>query len=128
MHRALVDYSGAAGFAAIETVFGKTMGQMMAIWAPMLYIDDRFVDPALAMFQFANWDLRSLEGAFASPAALSPRAHAFEDFQDDFDVRAASNAFFEISGAGRPATAVRIRDQSGNLLPGLIQVWIVRVE
>ena len=54
VHRALVDHAGAAGFAAIETVFGKTMGQMMAIWAAMLYIDDRFVDPALAMFQFAN--------------------------------------------------------------------------
>ncbi len=128
VHRALVDYSGAAGFAAIETVFGKTMGQMMAIWAAMLYVDDRFVDPALAMFQFANWDLRSLEGAFAAPAALSPRARGFVDFQDDFSVRAASNAFFEISGGGRPATAVRIRDQSGNLLPGFFQVWIVRVE
>ena len=95
----------------------------------MLYIDDRFVDPALAMFQFANWDLRSLEDAWTSPAArLTPRARGFVDFQDDFSVRAASNAFFEISGAGRPATAVRIRDQSGNLLPGFFQVWIVRVE
>ena len=128
VHGALVDYSGPAGFAAIETVFGKTMGQMMAVWAAMLYIDDRFVDPALAMFQFANWDLRSLESAFASPAALSPRLRGFADFQDDFSVRAASNAFFEISGTGRPATAVRIRDQSGNLLPGFFQVWIVRVE
>ena len=128
VHRALVDYSGAAGFVAIETVFGKTMGQMMAIWAAMLYVDDRFVDPALDMFQFANWDLRSLESAFQAPAALSPRARGFADFQDDFSVRAASSAFFDLSGAGRPATAVRIRDQSGNLLPDFFQVWIVRVE
>ncbi len=80
------------------------------------------------MFQFANWDLRSLEGAFQSPAALSPRSRSFEDFQDDVSVRAASNAFFDISGTGRPATAVRIRDQGGNLLPAFFQVWIVRVE
>ena len=129
VHGALVDYSGPAGFAAIESVFGKTIAQMMAVWAPMLYIDDRFMDPALDMFQFVNWDLRSVEDAWNSPAALlTPRARAFADFQDDFSVRAASNAFFEISGAGRPATAVRIRDQSGNLLPGFFQVWIVRVE
>ena len=128
VHRALVDYSGAAGFAAIETVFGKTMGQMMAIWAAMLYVDDRFVDPALDMFQFANWDLRSLEGGFQSPAALSPRARGFADFQDDFSVRAASSAFFDLSGAGRPGTAVRIQDQNGNPLPDFFQVWIVRVE
>ena len=129
VHRALVDYTGAPGFAAIETVFGQTMGQMMADWAPMLYIDDRFMDPALAMFQFANWDLRSLEDAWTSPAArLAPRAWAFADFQDDFSVRAASSAFFDLSGAGRPATAVRIRDQGGNLLPAFFQVWIVRVE
>ena len=129
MHQALVDHPGAPGFAAIEAVFGKTIGEMMAIWAAMLYIDDRFVDPALDMFQFSNWDLRSLEDVWGSPAArLAPRARLFADFQDDFSVRAASNAFFDISGAGRPATAVRIRDQTGGLLPGFFQVWIVRVE
>ena len=118
VHRALVDYAGAPGFAAIETVFGKTIGEMMAVWAAMLYVDDRFMDPALDMFQFANWNLRTLEDAWTSTAArLTPRARSFADFQDDFSVRAASSAFFDLSGTGRPATAVRIRDQSGNLLP-----------
>ncbi len=129
VHRALVDYAGAPGFAAIETVFGKTIGEMMAVWAAMLYVDDRFVDPAFDMFQFANWNLRTLEDAWFSTAArLTPRARSFADFQDDFDVRAASSAFFDLSGTGRPATAVRIRDQSGNVLPDIFQVWIVRVE
>ena len=129
VHRALVDHSGAAGFAAIETVFGQTIGQMMADWAAMLYVDDRFTDPALDMFQFSNWDLRSLEDAFTTPASrLAARARAFADFQDDFSVRAASSAFFDLSGTGRPATAVRIRDQTDSLLPDFFQVWIVRVE
>ena len=129
VHRALVDYSGAPGFPALESVFGQTIGDMMAIWAAMLYIDDRFVDPALDMFQFANWDLRSVEDAWGSPAArLTPRPRSFAGFQDDFNVRAASNAFFDISGTGRSATAVRIRDQSGGLLPTFFQLWIVRVE
>ena len=129
VHRALVDYTGEAGFAAIETVFGQTMTHMMAVWAPMLYIDDRLMNPALDMFQFANWNLRNLEDAWGTPAAqLTPRARGFAAFQDDFSVRAASSAFFDMSGTGRPATAVRIRDQNGNLLPGFFQVWIVRVE
>ena len=130
VHRALVDYSGStADFGAIETVFSQTIGQMMADWAAMLYVDDRFTDSALDRFQFLNWDLRSLEDAWTPPASrLAPRARAFADFQDDFSVRAASSAFFDLSGTGRPATAVRIRDQSGNLLPDFFQVWIVRVE
>jgi hypothetical protein len=101
----------------------------MGSWAPMLYIDDRFTDASLGRCQFKNFNLRSLEEAWGNPAALlTPRARSFAAFEDDFSVRAASSAFFEISGAARPATAVRIRDQSENLLPGIIQVWIVRVE
>ena len=129
VHRALVDHAGAAGFAALEAVFGMPVAQIMGGWAPMLYIDDRFTTPAFDMYQFKNFNLRSLEDAWGTPAArLTPRARAFADFQDDFSVRAASSAFFDISGAGRPATAVRIRDQNGNLLPAFFQVWIVRVE
>jgi hypothetical protein len=80
------------------------------------------------MYQFKNFNLRSLEDAWNPAARLTPRARAFAAFQDDFSVRAASSAFFDLSGAGRPATAVRIQDQSGNPLPGFFQVWIVRVE
>ena len=128
VHRALVDHAGAAGAAALEAVFGMTVAQIMGSWAPTLYIDDRFTTPAFDMYQFKNFNLRSLEDAWNASARLTPRARAFADFQDDFSVRAASSAFFDLSGAGRPATAVRIRDQSGNLLPDFFQVWIVRVE
>jgi len=124
----LVDHSGTPGFAALETVFGETIGDMMAIWAAMLYVDDRFMDPALDIFQFMNWDLRNLEDVWSPAARLAPRTRSFADFQDDFNVRAASNAFFDLSGAGRSATAVRVRDQNGDPLPSFFQVWIVRVE
>ena len=129
VQRALVDHTGAAGFAAIEAVFGMPIAQIMSSWAPTLYIDDRFVAPALDMYQFKNFNLRSLEDAWATPAArLTPRARGFGAFQDDFSVRAGSSAFFNMSGAGHPATAVRIRDGNGNILPGFFQIWIVRVE
>ena len=128
VHRALVDHAGAAGFAALEAVFGMTIAQIMASWAPMLYIDDRFTTPVFDMYQFKNFNLRSLEDAWNASARLTPRSRAFADFQDDFSVRAASSAFFDLSGAGRPGTAVRIQDQNGNPLPDFFQVWIVRVE
>lgn len=128
IHRAIVDHAGAPGFAAIEAVFGVTMEDLLAHWAPMLYIDDRFGDPSLDEFQFLNWDLRSLEAAWGPESELLPRARTFGDFSDDVSVRSASTAFFDVSGAGRPATAIRVTDQADEALPGTFQVFIVRVE
>ena len=128
IHRAIVDHTGSAGFSTLEAVFGVTVAEMMASWAPMLYIDDRFADPGLADFQFLNWDLRSVEAAWGSEADLRPRARGFGSFTDDVSVRSASTAFFDVSGAGRPATAIEITDQAGEDLPGTFQVFIVRVE
>jgi hypothetical protein len=129
VQRAIVDYTGGAGFETLETVFGVTVAEMMASWAPMLYIDDRFGDPGLDDFQFLNWNLRSLEDAWGTTEAeLQPRARAFGDFTEDASVRSASTAFFDVSGAGRPATAIEITDQAGEDLPGTFQVFIVRVE
>jgi hypothetical protein len=129
IQRALVDHTGAAGFAALEAVFGMPVADMMAHWAPMLYIDDRFMDASLADFQFLNWDLRSVEAAWGSPNAdLQPRLRGFGDFSDDVSVRSASTAFFDVSGASRNPTAIRVTDQVGADLPGIFQVFIVRVE
>ena len=105
------------------------VADLMASWAPMLYIDDRFTDASLADFQFLNWDLRSLEAAWGSPEAdLQPRVRAFGDFSDDVSVRSASTAFFDVSGAGRSATAIRVTDQVGANLPATFQLFIVRVQ
>ncbi len=128
IHQAFVDYTGVPGFAAIESVFGMSMSDLMASWAPMLYIDDRFVAPSLDGYQFLNWDLRSVEAAWGAGADLLPRARGFGDFQDDVSVRSASTAFFDVSGAGRDATAIRVTDQAGAALPATFQVFIVRVE
>ncbi len=128
VHRALVDHTGTPGFAAIESVLGVSMSDLMATWAPMLYIDDRFGGPALDTFQFLNWNLRSLEQAWGPEAALQPRSRPFGDFTDDFSVRSASTAYFDVSGAGRDATAIRVTDQAGAPLPGTFQVTVVRVE
>ncbi|MBT8487424.1 MAG: hypothetical protein HKN72_11200 [Gemmatimonadetes bacterium] len=129
VQRALVDYTGGAGFQTLAAVFGVPVAELMATWAPMLYIDDRFVDPLLDDFQFPNWNLRSLEDAWgAAEAALQPRARTFGDFMDDVSVRSASTAFFDVSAASRPATAIGLTDLAGQDLPGTFQVFIVRVQ
>ncbi len=129
IYRALVDYAGDPGFAALETVFGMPVSHFAATWVLMLYIDDRQMGPALTKFQFPNWNLRSLEDAWATPAAqLTPRARGFADFQDDLSVRGGSFALFNLSGAGRSATAIQATDQQGEPLPSAFQISIVRVE
>lgn len=125
--RAFSDYTGAPGFPALQSVLGMPVATMMAEWAPVLYIDDRY--PAAVNFQLRNWNLRDIAAAWNTPnAELIPRMRAFDAFNDFLDLRAGSSAYYEISGANRPATAVRFRDGSNNPLPDFIQIWIVRVQ
>ena len=124
--RAFSDYRGASGFPELQGVLGRAPSQMLAEWAAMLYIDDRY---PINAFQLANWNLRDIAAAWQTPAAdLVARQRGFADFTDNFNVRAGSTAYYEISGATRPATAIRFRSQSGASLPPFIQIWMVRVQ
>lgn len=125
--RAFSDYTGAPGLAELQGVLGRVPSQMLAQWAAMLYIDDRY--PALSALQLANWNIRDIAAAYQSPNAdLVARSRAFAAFTDNFNVRAGSTAYYEVSGAGRTATALRFRGQSGIPLPPFVQIWIVRVQ
>jgi hypothetical protein len=126
--RAFSDRRGspAGGFADLQAVLGRPITTLIAEWAPVLYLDDRY--PA-AGFQLANWNIRDIAAAWQTPnAELMPRVRAFAGFTDAFNVRAASAGYYEISGAGRPATALRFRDAAGKVLPTFVVVWIVRVQ
>jgi hypothetical protein len=124
--RAFSDYNGPGGFAQLTTVLGRPAAQVLAEWAPMLYIDDRFPVPE---FQLPNWNLRDIAAAWANPnAELLPRMRGFEPFMDEFSVRAGSSAYFDLSGVNRPATAIRARTAAGGSLPAHMQIWVVRVE
>lgn len=124
--RAFSDYTGTPGFPELEAVLGRPVADILAEWAPMLYLDDRF--PA-AGHQFLNFNIPNVAAAWNTPNAhLAPRTVGFADFSDAFTVRAASSSYHEISGANRPATAVRVRDGAGAPLPAFMQLWIVRVQ
>jgi hypothetical protein len=101
------------------------MTTLIADWAPMLYLDDRF--PA-AGFQFANWNIRDIAAAYHPNAELFPRMRGFTNFADAFNVRGGSAEYYDISGINRPAVSFRFRDSLGNTLPQFMIVWIVRVQ
>jgi hypothetical protein len=124
--RAFSEYAGPSGFPELEAVLGRPIGTLMAEWAPMLYLDDRY---PVAQFQLANWNLRAIAAAWQTAnAELLPKIRGFDDFSDDLSLRAGSSAYYEVSGANRPATAVRVRSPAGDAAPATIQIWVVRVQ
>jgi hypothetical protein len=126
LHQRLVD-NEFAGFATISSVVGVPMETLLAQWAATLYVDDRFpgVDPKLSM---KSWNLLAVEQRLNVNARLAPRDRQFAPFTDQITVRGGSSAYFVLSGAGRSATALRIRDITDAQLPLGMQVWIVRVQ
>lgn len=126
LHQALIDDTQ-TGFATIGRVIGTPMELLLAQWAAMLYVDDRFpgVDPKLSM---KSWNLFAIEQRLNVNARLTPRERTFTSFTDPITVRGGSSAYFVVSGAGRNASALRVRDASDSTLPGGMQLWIVRVQ
>ena len=126
LHRALID-NAFSGFATISSVIGQPMESLLVQWAAMLYADDRIpgVDPKLTM---KSWNLVSIEQGIVETGRLSPRMRAFGTFNDAIQVRGGSTAYFVVSGAGRPATGIRVRDASDGPLPATMRVWVVRAQ
>jgi hypothetical protein len=89
-------------------------------------MDDRVagLDPFLTL---PSWDLFDVESNVAPEARLEPRLRAFDDFSQAVQVRAGSTAYFLVSGADRPSTAIRVRAPSGGFLSPAMQLWVVRV-
>ena len=119
------------GFANISNVIGQPIENLLAKWSAMLYADDQVtsLDPILGMTSWNLFDVYygTFGGTFLfATTRLTPLDVAFADFANSANVRAASTYYTRISGAGRPATAVRIRDLLDGVLPSQMQVWILR--
>jgi hypothetical protein len=124
--RRLVD-SNLTGFNAVANVVGQPIGTLLAQWAASLYVDDRIANPHPRL-TLPTWDLFGFENRLRESAHLKPRERTFSTFTDNVQVRAGSTAYFRVSGAGRPATLVRVRGAGEAILPNTVQVWVVRLQ
>jgi hypothetical protein len=138
VQRALID-GDIAGFANVEAELGVDMNEVLAKWAAMLYVDGRpgFVpfDPEVTL---PSWNLYDIYygsatipgGGFQLREALrlEPQTSVFGDFSRSASVRDASSYYLLVSGASRPAVAIKARDGTDNPLPAHMQYWIVRTQ
>jgi len=126
IHRRLIDNT-LVGFATISEVVGEQIDVLLARWAAALYLDDRItnLDPKL---RFTSWNLAAIENRLVQTARLVPRDRPFAAFTDQVSVRGGSTAYFIVSGSNRGAVAIRARDTSDNQLPGVMRMWVVRMQ
>ncbi len=127
IQKALID-SDFRGLESIEDVVGVPIETLLAEWAATLYLDDRGVAGLPVRLDFPSWDLLNIyEVGLPSSASLDPIMIDFTSFARDVSVRAASTAYFLLTGAALSPTAVRVRDQADGLLPPNMQVFLVRI-
>jgi len=122
----LID-SDLAGFANVTAAVGVPIDVLLTQWSAALYTDDRVagIDPKLT---FTSWNLVAIESRLVQPARLTPYSRPFGAFNDQVSVRGGSTAYFLVSGSGRSATGVRVRDTSDGPLPDGMRLWVVRLQ
>lgn len=127
LHRALID-NDSHGYGTIESVAGVGIDTLLAQWAASLYTDDL---PGITnqRLRFTSWNVPDIFSHLPAEGQLSPRAHAFQSFSDVVSVRGGSTAYFTITGGAAPATALELRDGSGEAIEpgGPMQLWVVRL-
>jgi hypothetical protein len=118
-----------SGLENIEDVIGMPTEDFMAEWAASLYLDDRGVTGLPSRIDLPSWNMRTIYegGSFPASARLDPAQLVFADFAQNVDVRAASTAYFILSGAVAAPTAVRVRDQTDQFTSPIIQIFLVRM-
>ncbi len=113
------------GLENLENVVGVPSETLLAEWAATLYLDDRLIAGLPARLDFPSWDLLDV---FSGPvSSLVPIGVGFVDFARNVDVRAASTAYFRLTGAVSLPTSVRVRDQGDVALPPVMQVFVIRI-
>lgn len=122
----LID-SDLAGFANVTAAVGVPIDVLLTQWSAALYTDDRVpgIDPKLT---FTSWNLVSVESRLVQSARLTPYSRPFGQFNDQVSVRGGSTAYFLVSGSGRSATGIRVRDPSDGPLPDNMRLWVVRLQ
>jgi len=123
----IITSNALTGFELLETLVGVSIDSLLAQWAAMLFVDDRLggANPTLTM---TSWDLFDIFDGLIEALHLQPEEELFGDFSNTASVRAGSTYYTLLSGLNRPSMAVRTTDLSSQMLPGIMQLWIVRIQ
>ncbi len=128
IHRGLID-NDRSGFANISDVIGIDYRELLGMWSATLYLDDR---PGLDLppeLSISSWDLYDiLVDGVQESWELTPREQPFAPISNQVGIARGSTAFFRLSGQGRDASSVRVRDPAGSRLREFMQMWIVRIQ
>ena len=131
VQKALIDNTR-SGYENVENVTGVQIDTLLAQWAATLYTDDFWSplpnpNPRLS---YASWNLHDIYSRLTATARLTPHERSFGGFSDVVGVRGGSTAYFTISGSSAPATAIKLRDVTGQPIApgGPMQLWIVRLQ
>ncbi len=111
----------------VSDVLGVPLEELMAKWSAALYVDGR-VSGAAPELTIPSWDLFDIQENGPAAGRLAPLEEDFADWQANGEIRASSAGYVAIDGADRPATAIRIRDDSDGILDATMQAWLVRLE
>ncbi len=126
----IVKNGSLAGVPNVEALLGVEFDSLFARWAAMHYVDDNVpgVDPSV---QMRSWDLDGIMNGISSMAPLDPAQQALGNFNFVESVRGGSTLYRLLTaGTPRPGVALRVRDNSGQILGSTMrpQLWIVRVQ
>ncbi len=126
LQKALVVDPG-SGLDIVSDVVGVGLDTLLARWSAALYVDDRIPSPDPSL-TFSSWNLHDFELHTPTAEHLQPTGEGFADWTAETRVRGSSTAYFLVSGATHPATALRVRAPGGAALPSYMQLWVVRLQ
>lgn len=115
------------GFSNWEDLTGLTIKEILAYWAPMLWVDGR-ISVSDGQLTLPSWDLKDVFDAVVTEARLQPKTRGFTDFSDSFGVNAGSSRYYLIGASSRPHVAVKARAPGGGSLGSHMQMWVVRTK
>lgn len=125
-HRQMVS-SSETGFQLVEQLTGTSVDSVLAGWAASLYLDGRPVEKP-ALWTNPSWNFYDVLDPHTTYDPLRAERRALgANTRNELEVRAASAAYFRLSGPAEPGAAVLARTPAGTSLPDQMQMWMVRI-
>jgi hypothetical protein len=126
IHKAIIGNT-LGGLDNLSAVLGVARDTLLAQWAASLFLDDA-VGGLAARLRIPSWNFADIFASLNVNARPTPSDVSYAPFDLNRSVRDGSTAYFRISGASRPATAVRARTGTETVLSSTMRLWIVRLQ